>query len=115
VREWLPWMLFGLGVVMFVGFRSLGPRPDSSEIHRLVADGAALIDVRTAGEFASGHLDGARNIPVDQLAARAGEIGPKDQPVVVYCRSGARSAAAASNLQQLGFVRVADLGPMSNW
>lgn len=99
---------------LFVGSRMLGKK-DSSAAHALVAEGAALVDVRTPGEYAAGHLDGAVNIPVDQIASRAKEIGAKDRPVVVYCRSGARSAAAASALQQLGFTKIEDLGAMSNW
>ncbi|MCA9490204.1 MAG: rhodanese-like domain-containing protein [Myxococcales bacterium] len=92
----------------------LGGGKDSAAAHELVSAGAALVDVRTPGEFASGHIDGARNIPVDQIAARSKEID-KTQPVVVYCRSGARSAAAANTLRGLGFSQVEDLGAMSNW
>jgi phage shock protein E len=99
---------------VFLGSRMIGKK-DSSAAHALVAGGAALVDVRTPGEYAAGHIDGAVNIPVDRITSRAGEIGGKDRPVVVYCRSGARSAAAASALQQLGFQKVEDLGAMSNW
>ena len=76
--------------------------------------GARLVDVRTAGEFSEGHLKGAVNIPVDELAKRMAEIGPKDAPVVVYCRSGKRSARAKQMLLDAGFKLVHDLGAMSN-
>lgn len=86
------------------------PAPTAREI---VAQGGTLLDVRTPGEFAGGHLDGAINIPVDALASRIGEL-PADKPVVVYCRSGRRSAIAADLLAQKGF-KVTDIGTMGRY
>lgn len=77
-----------------------------------VQQGAALIDVRSAEEFAGGHLDGAKNIPVQELEARAAEV-PKGK-VVVYCHSGSRSARAARLLRERGY-EVLDLGAMDSW
>ena len=76
--------------------------------------GAKLIDVRTTTEFAAEHLAGAVNIPVDELPRRLAEVGEKSAPVVVYCRSGKRSARAKKILQDAGFKQVHDLGAMSN-
>ena len=73
-----------------------------------------LIDVRTPQEFAGGHIAGAVNIPVEELAGRIGEV-TQDQPVVVYCRSGNRSAQAAQILDQAGFAPVYDLGGVIAW
>ncbi len=87
--------------------------PPGQDPHAMVAAGATLLDVRTPGEFAGGHLEGALNIPIADLEGRLDEV-PSDQPVVVYCRSGARSAAAASTLRDRGY-QVHDLGPMSAW
>lgn len=84
------------------------------EAKRLVQDGATLVDVRTPPEFALGHLDGAVNVPVQDLAVRHAELDPA-RAVVVYCRSGARSAAAAELLSANGFNSVHDLGPKSAW
>lgn len=78
----------------------------------LVARGAVLLDVRSEFEFFVRHVDGARNIPVDQLAARAGELGARDRPIVVYCVSGRRSAEAARLLDEAGFSSVHDAGSM---
>lgn len=80
-----------------------------------VKAGAKLVDVRTPQEFAAGHIDGAVNIPVQELDARLAEFGPKDGVVVVYCRSGARSATAKSKLEAAGYKTVHNLGAMSNW
>lgn len=77
-----------------------------------VDQGATLLDVRTAGEFASGHPDQAMNIPVGELAQRMSEI--EADRVVVYCRSGVRSRRAAGLLRDAG-KEVLDLGPMSAW
>lgn len=87
----------------------------AEEAKRLVAQGALLVDVRSPEEFTSGHLDGARNIPVQVLGQRLQELGPRERPVVLYCRSGMRSANAAAALRAAGFTAVYNLGPMSRW
>lgn len=75
-------------------------------------DGAVLIDVRTKEEYNEGHLDNAINIPYDVIVSNIKE--DKDTPIVVYCKSGARSAKAAKSLEDAGFTKVYDLGAMSN-
>jgi len=82
--------------------------------HRdLVRAGALLLDVRTPAEFAGGHVEGAVNIPVDELLKRMSELGDA-RTVVIYCRSGARSARAAQLLRAHGH-EVHDIGGMGNW
>lgn len=105
-----------VAAVAFVAFWWL-KRPDlgSARARELVAAGARLVDVRSAGEFAAAHLDGARNIPVGEIAGRARELGDKSKPVIVYCASGARSAMAKRTLKSAGFSEVYNLGAMSNW
>jgi phage shock protein E len=87
----------------------------SAEARQLVRAGARLVDVRTPAEFASSHLPGAINIPVQELEARLSELRPLDGGLVVYCRSGHRSGNAARTLKRAGFSAVRDLGPMSRW
>lgn len=83
--------------------------------HReLVRNGALLLDVRTPDEYAAQHVPGASNIPVDQLPARLAEVGPASRPIVVYCRSGARSARAAAFLRASGY-DVHDIGGLHAW
>jgi rhodanese-related sulfurtransferase len=79
--------------------------------------GLVVLDVRTPQEFAAGHVPGAINIPHDQLANRLGELpASRDKPVVVYCRSGRRSALAEDVLRQGGFSNVKHLkGDMVGW
>lgn len=114
MSQWFPYVFIGLMAVFFVYTRFVG-KASLEEARALVSQGAVLLDVRTPGEFAAGHIDGAKNIPVDALSGRIGEVGAKETPVVVYCRSGARSARATAMLKSAGFQRVEDLGPMSRW
>lgn len=75
-----------------------------------VSNEPLIIDVRSRGEFASGAYPGAINIDLDQLAARAGELGDKSRDITLYCASGARSAYGQRVLQQLGFKNVKNGG-----
>ena len=95
--------------------RSLLGKVAPERAREMVKAGAKLVDVRSKGEHAGGHIAGSLNIPVDQLAARLEELEPKDQPIVVYCASGMRSAGAARLLRARGFSVVVDLGGMSRW
>lgn len=105
-----------VAVLMVVGACRVHAQATTSEqAHRWVDDGALLLDVRTPEEFAAGHVEGAVNIPVQNLAERMAEVGPQDRPVVVYCRSGARSARATAMLKEAGYQQLLDLGPMSAW
>jgi len=81
---------------------------------QLVANGALLLDVRTSEEFRDRHLEGAVNVPLQELPARLGELGAKERPIVVYCRSGARSASAAMVMKSAGY-DVLDMGGIGNW
>jgi rhodanese-related sulfurtransferase len=73
-----------------------------------------LVDVRTPSEFASGHIPTAVNIPVNIIGS-TGVDAPEDSLVIVYCRSGNRSAVAASQLKELGYTRVVDFGGIHRW
>ena len=100
-----------------------GPLPDrdSALAHRLVEQhGALLLDVRSKAEFADGHVDGAQNIPHDEVQAELTAVealveGDKHAPIVVYCRSGRRSAIAKEILKKHGYTRVTNLGGISDW
>lgn len=79
--------------------------------------GVTLLDVRTPGEVAEGHLPGATVIDISDpaFATKAAAL-PKDKPVYVYCRSGARSARAAGQLATMGFPAVYNLsGGIMGW
>lgn len=77
---------------------------------------AQVIDVCDAAEYASGHVVGAKNIPLADLAAAKGLPSNKKLPLVVVCASGARAAKAAVQLKQMGYENAQALaGGMRAW
>ena len=89
-----------------IGFlkKLLGFGP-SVNYKQLMENGAVIIDVRTKGEFQSGHIKGAVNIPLDSLKNNLSKL-KKDKPVITCCASGMRSASAKGLLKANGFVDV---------
>jgi rhodanese-related sulfurtransferase len=80
-------------------------------------DNTIVVDVRESTEFAQGHIEGARNIPLAKLIDRAYELeSAKQSPLIVTCQSGTRSLAAGKKLTSLGFSKVFELkGGMFAW
>lgn len=75
------------------------------------ASTSLIIDVRSPGEFASGHVRGAVNIPLDRLADDIAKAVPeKSAPVILYCATGGRSSLAYSFMQQMGYRQVSNGG-----
>lgn len=76
-----------------------------------------ILDVRDATEFAAGHIQGAKHIPVAELAARLKEIEKfKDKPVLVHCQKGMRATAACSILKGQNFSQLYNLqGGLNAW
>ena len=79
-----------------------------NEVRALAESGAYIIDVRSPGEFQSGHLKCAHNIPLGQLRQRLNEI-PRDIPVYLHCRSSQRSYYATCCLQGHGFTNIVNI------
>ncbi len=80
------------------------------------AGGVVILDVRTQEEYAEGHIADAILLPDSEVASRAAEVLPdKEAPVLVYCRSGRRSALAAQSLKDLGYSRIYDFGGIQDW
>lgn len=93
------------------------PQQSPQELQAALAAPAPplLLDVREYPEYAAGHLEGARLIPLAEIEKRAGEL-PKDQPIVSMCRTGRRSADAAATLERLGYTNVSQLtGGVMAW
>ena len=86
---------------------------DSNVAMTLMEQNAVVIDVRTAEEFATGHIEGSVNIPVENISSVEYD---KDTLIIVYCASGMRSANAAKTLVDLGYTSVHNLdGGLINW
>lgn len=76
---------------------------------------AHWVDVRTAQEYATGHVEGAVNIPYTEIVERVGEVTvDKDATVYLYCRSGRRSGIAAEALEAAGFNNVVNAGGLED-
>lgn len=99
-------------VTLFAGGRHRGL--PAEEAARQVAGGALLLDVRTAGEFATEHAPGAINIPLHALPTRLGQL-PTDQRLLVLCAHGPRSLAAAGILRAAGCPATPVRGGMAAW
>lgn len=84
------------------------PKPDFKE---LISKGAIIVDVRTSGEFAGGHLKKSINMPVDSLPVNYEKL-PKNKPIILCCASGMRSSSAKRMLKSKGFTDIHNGG---NW
>jgi rhodanese-related sulfurtransferase len=80
----------------------------------LIEAGATLIDVRRDYEFAAGHLEGARNVEMNDLIAHAEEI-PRERPVIFYCRGGNRSSMAVDAFREAGYEAHNLAGGIEAW
>jgi phage shock protein E len=72
----------------------------------LQQENVSLIDVRHPWEFDEGHINGAINIPLDQVPARVNDFKKLNGPAILYCRSGSRSAMAVNMLRQAGISHI---------
>jgi len=108
----------GEGVGMFNLFGGGVPGISATELKVLLevqVVKTVLVDVREKSEWDFGHIEGAKHIPLGQLAGRMKELDPR-LPTVTYCRSGARSSQAASIMKKAGFTDVRNLsGGMIAW
>lgn len=75
------------------------------DLKSIIDEGAFLVDVRTPGEFAAGHVKGSVNIPLANISNQLAKFKNK-KSIIVFCRSGARSSQAKSILTQNGFSNI---------
>ena len=94
-------------------FEFFHKKADINQVHEMMRayEQAMLLDVRTPEEFAAGHLPQAHNLPLQDISSLAQKVLPhKEAALFVYCRSGVRSAQAVSQLRQMGYINVEDMG-----
>lgn len=89
----------------------LGPSVDYAQ---LIKNGAIIVDVRSKGEYAGGHIKGSVNIPVDQLEKNLGRLPGKEEMIITVCASGMRSGTARRILESKGYTSVINGGSWMN-
>ena len=94
--------------------KSVIQSPNSEEISEIIQDkSVTIIDVRTAEEYKTGHVEGAINIPYDEIENEVNY--DKNQALAVYCRTGVRSSEAAKTLEKMGYMKIYDLGGIEDF
>lgn len=95
-------------------FSDLFKTVSNKELREKIANGALLLDVRTKNEFACGHANGSKNIPLDQLSNNLSKLD-KTKVVITVCASGMRSGSAVNLLKQNGFTEVYNGGSWTKY
>lgn len=94
-------------------FSAIFGKTDNTQLSAAIAAGTMLVDVRTPGEFSSGSVKGAINIPLEQIESQLSKFKGKKN-IVVFCRSGSRSSQAKSILEKNNFQNVINGGTWQN-
>tara|TARA_B100000287_G_C20604292_1_gene769386 strand:+ start:723 stop:1073 length:351 start_codon:yes stop_codon:yes gene_type:complete len=95
--------LFLLASVVYFWYSK---KSDSVDFKQKIKEGAIILDVRSPGEFASGHIENSINIPVNDLSTHLDKIPNKEQVIITCCASGMRSAKARNILQSSNYIQV---------
>ena len=106
----LPLILFCIVVFFFIKKRFF----DTTDYKAMLSSDGIIIDVRSQGEFYSGHIENSLNIPLGELASKMDQFKDKDQPIITCCASGMRSAAAAKIFLAKGYTNVVNGGGWSS-
>ena len=104
------WIFIGTVIAAFLIFKQVNAvKPETAR--EWLKKGATVIDVRSEGEFQEKHLPGAINIPLNRLGDEIARVAPnKEQPLLLHCLSGTRSAAGEATLKKMGYRNVFNLG-----
>ena len=106
----LPLILLCLVAFFFVKKKFF----DNTDYKTMLSAGGVIIDVRSKGEFYSGHIENSLNIPLGEITSKIDHFKDKDQPIITCCASGMRSAAAAKILLAKGYTNVVNGGGWSS-
>lgn len=83
---------------------------EKTDYARLISEGAVILDVRSSGEFITGHIQGSMNISVNKLSENLNKLRSKNQTIITCCASGMRSASAKGILEAMGYTNVINGG-----
>lgn len=106
----LPLILFCIVIFFFLKKRFF----DNTDYKGMLDEGGVIIDVRSSGEFYSGHIENSLNIPLGDLPSKMDSLKDKDQPIITCCASGIRSAGAARIFLAKGYTNVVNGGGWSS-
>lgn len=107
IRSFLA-LVFTFGV-MSAACHDTGPAPEKDTVAAALAqEGVFVLDVRSPGEFARGHVEGAVNLEVRQLEQMETILPDKERQIVVHCAAGVRSAKATRKLEAMGYKKILD-------
>ena len=110
MHTWI-WIIVFVAFLSVLAFLRASGQVPMEVAKKLLGEGAVVIGVRTPGEFGTGHLPKAINIPVDVAAVEVPRrIPDKERPILLHCQSGMRSATAQRQLRALGYTRAFNLG-----
>ena len=110
----MSWIWIVVVVILAFIFLRRGGMAPPETVAALLKLNPKIIDVRTTEEFRDGHLDAAIHIPLADLVRKIGQQAPdKGQPLLLHCRSGARSGAGKKLLEQQGYTNVHNLGSLA--
>ena len=98
---------------LFVGLFVSGKRQARERVRVCLNQHPLLVDVRGPTEFHIEHIEGAINIPAEELQSRLDELGDRGRPIGLYCQSGARASVAELTLIAYGFTKVTNLGALA--
>ena len=101
-----------MALVLWFSYKWWNSRRIVALLPELKKNGAVLVDVRSAAEFAAGNAPGTLNIPLQELGSRLGEI-PRSASIVLCCASGTRSGMAKLLLRKNGYLKVHNIGKWS--
>jgi len=111
MENWTYLLLTAVVVLFYLNKRR--GLADAGTVHKLLAEGGIIIDVRSKSEFQSKRIENATNIPLDSLDARiAKQVKDKDKPLLLHCLSGTRSGSAKRLLERMGYTNVHNLGSL---
>ena len=108
--SWIvPLIVAALLIVLFL-MKQMG-QVSAKDARALLGNGAMVVDVRTAGEFVSGHLPMALNLPLNEIEGDIAHfVRNKDQAMLLHCHSGVRSGIAIKKLKAMGYTNLHNLG-----
>ncbi len=111
--NWTTFLILAVIVVVILVIKNAG-QVSAGDAREYLKCGALVIDVRSPGEFNSGHLPMAINIPLDEVgSAMPARVPDPSQLILLHCLSGTRSGVAKMKLKGMGYTRVFNLGSLA--